>query len=61
MSDEQEPPTLEIIGVYSLTSDAEDCKRFDHGLLCEGGYPAITSLLIATALEFVDPRASRGG
>ncbi|MET3843118.1 hypothetical protein [Bradyrhizobium sp. OAE829] len=28
MSDEQEPPTLEIIGVYSLTSDAEDCKRF---------------------------------
>jgi hypothetical protein len=28
MSSEQEPPTLEIIGVYSLTADADACRRF---------------------------------
>ena len=28
MPDKQEPPTLEIIGVYSLTADADACRRF---------------------------------
>ena len=28
MSSERQPPTLEIIGVYSLTADADACRRF---------------------------------